>query len=110
MDTYLSRDPRNRLEYNDLNSPYDKEIYDRLLQNGGLVFIGVEPWFADLNLGMDELLAKHFAHLFIRDPLVIFSETIEQDDGIMSDHFEVSDPYTLVIELKIAIYEEYSIN
>jgi len=45
---------------------------------------------------MDDLLAKHFAHLFIRDPLVIFSETIEQDDGVMSDHFEVSDPYTIV--------------
>lgn len=39
---------------------------------------------------MDDLLAKHFAHLFIRDPLVIFSETIDQNDETMSDHFEVS--------------------
>jgi len=43
----------------------------------------------DFAAGMDELLAKHFAHLFIRDPLVIFSESIDQDDETMSDHFEV---------------------
>jgi hypothetical protein len=41
---------------------------------------------------MDELLAKHFAHLFIRDPLVIFSESIDQKDDVMSDHFEVLPP------------------
>jgi glutamate--cysteine ligase catalytic subunit len=35
-------------------------------------------------------LANHLAHLFIRDPIVIFSETIEQDDSVSSDHFEVS--------------------
>ena len=31
-----------------------------------------------MNDGMDELLATHFAHLFIRDPLVIFSEDLEE--------------------------------
>ena len=39
--------------------------------------------------GFDELLADHFAHLFIRDPLVIFTELIDQDDGTSADHFEV---------------------
>ena len=39
--------------------------------------------------GVDDLLANHIAHLFIRDPLVVFSETIHQDDSISSDHFEV---------------------
>jgi Glutamate-cysteine ligase len=39
--------------------------------------------------GIDELLANHLGHLFIRDPLVVFSETIEQDDNVSSDHFEV---------------------
>ena len=39
--------------------------------------------------GLDELLSKHIAHLFIRDPLVIFSETIHQDDTSSSAHFEV---------------------
>ena len=37
---------------------------------------------------MDDLLATHFAHLFIRDPLVVFSETIDQDDENSNDHFE----------------------
>jgi hypothetical protein len=41
------------------------------------------------NKGLDALLSKHIAHLFIRDPLVVFSETIDQDDTSSSDHFEV---------------------
>lgn len=39
--------------------------------------------------GIDDLLSKHVSHLFIRDPLVVFSETIDQDDTSSSDHFEV---------------------
>ncbi len=39
--------------------------------------------------GVDDLLSRHIAHLFIRDPLVIFSETIHQDDKNSNDHFEV---------------------
>ena len=39
--------------------------------------------------GIDELLANHFAHLFIRDPIVIFQESLIQDDETSSDHFEV---------------------
>ena len=39
--------------------------------------------------GLDNLLSKHISHLFIRDPLVVFSETIDQDDTSSSDHFEV---------------------
>jgi glutamate--cysteine ligase catalytic subunit len=38
--------------------------------------------------GMDELLATHFAHLFIRDPLVIFSEDLEELDLNQGNHFE----------------------
>ncbi|OTF81550.1 glutamate-cysteine ligase-like protein [Euroglyphus maynei] len=33
-------------------------------------------------------LAKHIAHLFIRDPLVIFKEKLNIDDTKESDHFE----------------------
>lgn len=40
--------------------------------------------------GIDAALAKHISHLFIRDPIVIFSETIDQDDTTSNDHFEVS--------------------
>jgi hypothetical protein len=45
-------------------------------------------------VGIDELLSKHVAHLFIRDPVVIFSELLDQDDSKSTDHFEVSSIYT----------------
>jgi glutamate--cysteine ligase catalytic subunit len=38
--------------------------------------------------GIDDALAKHIAHLFIRDPLVVFSERVDQDDETSMDHFE----------------------
>ncbi|KAJ1448288.1 glutamate-cysteine ligase-domain-containing protein [Pelagophyceae sp. CCMP2097] len=39
--------------------------------------------------GLDDLLAKHVAHLFIRDPLVCFRGMIsELDDSVATDHFE----------------------
>lgn len=59
-------------KYNDLDLVYDKEIYEKLRQND-----------------VDDLLAKHISHLFIRDPLVIFKELLDQDDEASSDHFEV---------------------
>ena len=37
---------------------------------------------------MDDLLATHFAHLFIRDPLVIFVEDLKELDLEKTDHFE----------------------
>lgn len=37
---------------------------------------------------MDDRLATHFAHLFIRDPIVIFSEDLEHLDMSKTDHFE----------------------
>lgn len=71
VDLYLSTDWNNKPAYNDTNVPYNEEIYNRLVNNG-----------------IDELLSKHMAHIFIRDPLVIFSETIDQDDETSNDHFE----------------------
>ena len=41
-----------------------------------------------MNGGMDDLLATHFAHLFIRDPLVIFAEDLKELDLTKTDHFE----------------------
>ncbi|CUM63931.1 uncharacterized protein PRCAT00001519001 [Priceomyces carsonii] len=58
--------------YNDLRSPINKKVYDTLLNTGNF----------------DPILAQHFAHLFIRDPLVIFSERINQDNELENDHFE----------------------
>jgi len=72
VDCYLAHDPANRPEYNDNDMPIDPEIKQTLVDRG-----------------VDDLLANHIAHLFIRDPLVVFSETIDQDDSISSDHFEV---------------------
>jgi glutamate--cysteine ligase catalytic subunit len=40
-------------------------------------------------IGVDDALAQHVAHMFIRDPLVVFSERIDQDDEQSMDHFEV---------------------
>lgn len=37
---------------------------------------------------MDDRLATHFAHLFIRDPIVIFSEDLKELDMNKTDHFE----------------------
>ena len=38
--------------------------------------------------GMDDLLATHFAHLFIRDPIVIFNEDLKELDADGANHFE----------------------
>ncbi|KAJ5818106.1 hypothetical protein N7474_003697 [Penicillium riverlandense] len=69
--TYISQDPRLRKEYLDPDLVVDEGIKKRLMDGG-----------------MDELLATHFAHLFIRDPLVIFSEDLEELDVNKADHFE----------------------
>lgn len=37
---------------------------------------------------MDDLLATHFAHLFIRDPIVVFNEDLQELDLDKVDHFE----------------------
>jgi glutamate--cysteine ligase catalytic subunit len=58
-------------EYNDLNAPMDPAIYQQLRDGD-----------------VDDLLAKHYAHLFIRDPLVVFRELLDVDDLKSSDHFE----------------------
>ncbi|KAG8729169.1 hypothetical protein FRC12_021211, partial [Ceratobasidium sp. 428] len=72
VDMYLSNDYDNRPEYNDVPVLIDEKVYERLRDNN-----------------IDDLLAKHIAHLFIRDPLVVFSEAITQvDDTLSTDHFE----------------------
>lgn len=71
ISTYISPFPTLLPEYNDLDIRTDSDTYNTLV-----------------NEGMDAVLAKHFAHLFIRDPLVIYSDKIEIDDETHSDHFE----------------------
>jgi len=69
--TYISQDPRLRPEYLDPDLIIDKDIKNRLVEGG-----------------MDDLLATHFAHLFIRDPIVVFAEDLQELDLTKADHFE----------------------
>lgn len=80
----------NRSEYNDIDAPYDLAVFDRL-RNNGEEFLQLNPYSSTETIvqGIDAQLSRHVAHLFIRDPLVIFSETIDQDDTTSNDHFEV---------------------
>jgi glutamate--cysteine ligase catalytic subunit len=71
ISTYISPYPTLRPEYNDLDICTDEGTYNTLVE-----------------AGMDTVLARHFAHLFIRDPLVIYADRIELDDQKYSDHFE----------------------
>lgn len=38
--------------------------------------------------GIDEPLANHISHLFIRDPLVVYKEKLVSDETADTDHFE----------------------
>jgi len=69
--TYISQDPRLRKEYMDPDLVVDQDLKQRLVDGG-----------------MDDLLATHFAHLFIRDPIVIFAEDLKELDLNRTDHFE----------------------
>ncbi|KAM4066134.1 glutamate-cysteine ligase [Hirsutella rhossiliensis] len=69
--TYISTDPRLRDEYLDPDLVIDTDIKAKLLDGG-----------------MDDRLATHFAHLFIRDPIVVFAEDLEELDLAKTDHFE----------------------
>jgi len=58
--------------YNDLPVPIDEESY-KLLRDSGI----------------DPGLSQHIAHLFIRDPLVVFEGAVEEiDDEMQTEHFE----------------------
>lgn len=41
-----------------------------------------------LDSGIDERMAQHIAHLFIRDPIAVYEEMLEQDNETSTDHFE----------------------
>ena len=58
--------------YNDVPVPIDEESYKQLRE-----------------AGVDPALAQHVAHLFIRDPLVIFDGAVEEvDDDAQTEHWE----------------------
>lgn len=74
IDSYLGGSKFYDSKYNDIFSPINPEIYFDLIN--------------DKHNHFDEPLARHFAHLFIRDPIVIFSELVNQNNKTMNDHFE----------------------
>jgi glutamate--cysteine ligase catalytic subunit len=71
IDCYISGDEGFDPKFNDLELVYDHHIYDQLRE-----------------AGIDHTLARHLAHLFIRDPLVIYKDKVQIDDTKHSDHFE----------------------
>ncbi|XP_063851071.1 glutamate--cysteine ligase catalytic subunit-like [Scylla paramamosain] len=68
VDCYLSK---CGARYNDIPLVYDKKIEQKLLDSK-----------------VDEQMALHISHLFIRDSISLFSERIHQDDVREMDHFE----------------------
>ncbi|XP_064652181.1 glutamate--cysteine ligase catalytic subunit-like [Lineus longissimus] len=68
IDTYLC--PCSD-KYNDIQLVKDEEV-ERTLIKGGI----------------DKHMAQHIAHLFIRDPISLFGEKIDQNDEEEMDHFE----------------------
>ena len=80
MDLFINPDPRYD-EFNDLQwktrlsvfPQYDAESYAVLRANG-----------------IDAMLSKHIAHLFIRDALVTYDDYASKDDTQSSEHFEVA--------------------
>jgi glutamate--cysteine ligase catalytic subunit len=58
--------------YNDIPVPIDEDSYKQLR-----------------DAGIDPALAQHVAHLFIRDPLVVFNGAVEEvDDDTQTEHWE----------------------
>ena len=70
--TYIAQDPRLRDEYQDPTLIIDEAIAQRLL-----------------DAGMDQRLAIHFAHLFIRDPLIVKDEDLEKVDPNETQRFDM---------------------
>lgn len=69
---FISDSPKLKPEYNDIDLEINEEALKKLISGG-----------------IDKLLARHVAHLFIRDPLVVFGERISQvDDRKSTEHFE----------------------
>lgn len=68
IDSYLS--PYG-LQYNDIELKYNEEYYETMIKEG-----------------IDPPIAKHVAHLFIRDPIIVYKENLDQDDESQTDHFE----------------------
>mmetsp|Transcript_26393 Transcript_26393/g.47400 ORF Transcript_26393/g.47400 Transcript_26393/m.47400 type:complete len:592 (+) Transcript_26393:32-1807(+) len=65
---YIGKDSA---QYNDIPLYRHEETYNKLLE-----------------AGFDEIIANHFAYIFVRDPLVVFPDKLEVDDSQFTNHFE----------------------
>lgn len=68
---FISLDAPNVDLYNDSHVEVNQACFDYLNHNG-----------------VDARLARHIAHLFIRDPLVMYDQMIDIDDTTHTEHFE----------------------
>ncbi|KAG9509669.1 Glutamate--cysteine ligase catalytic subunit [Fragariocoptes setiger] len=74
IDSYISKYGE---KFNDIPLTYHKSHYDTLIDHG-----------------VDPLMARHVAHLFIRDPITLYREKLDQRDD-ESDHFESTNWQTM---------------
>ena len=70
--TYILEDSQLQEEYLDPNLLIDREVKKQLVEGG-----------------MDERLATHFAHLYIRDPLIIYAKDVETFNLESTAQFEL---------------------
>ena len=83
--------------YNDIPVNYEEEHKQMLLDAGLIFVVANDSLFLKLRIvcksllfiGVDETLAIHISHLFIRDPVSLFAEKINLNDEVDTDHFEV---------------------
>ncbi|ODO00057.1 hypothetical protein I350_06681 [Cryptococcus amylolentus CBS 6273] len=71
VNLYIAEDERNKAEYNDVEVPINVLAKKRLAASG-----------------VDNKMADHIAHIFIRDPLIQMSDAIDQDDETSTIHFD----------------------
>ena len=57
--------------YNDVEAPFEAEIFQKLTDDG-----------------VEASVARHIAHIFVRDPLVVYKERLDQDPETSNEHFE----------------------
>ena len=74
VDLFLGGNKHYRRIYNDTYVPINETALNMMLEND------VAP--------MDYDLARHFAHLFIRDPVSVFEESLHQNNETSTNHFE----------------------
>jgi glutamate--cysteine ligase catalytic subunit len=76
IDCFIGESDLNRPEFSDVPVPLEARSMERLL-----------------DAGIDERLARHVASLFVRDPLVIYQEKLQQDESLViffvSLHFKL---------------------